>query len=203
MSTTLQEMRRAAGFKSSKDFAESMGLAAPTYARYEQSPEKIPLDKAWQLADRFGCSIDAVVGRAPVDDVQALRGPVQKAYDALSPASQELAGEFMEFLAQKETSERKARKEKEEARWREACESYERIFAQQAASDAALCDRLAFGGEAAWREEFEKFLVKRAQTSGGAEGEEGVRKIMAAYDVAHGTAPKGGTVEYAVVDLRQ
>ena len=73
MASALLELRKRAGFKNAKDFAAAEGIAEATYARYESSPEKIPLKSAWQLADRFGVSIDVIVGRRAVD-VASLRG---------------------------------------------------------------------------------------------------------------------------------
>ena len=71
MASALLELRKQAGFKNAKDFAAAEGIAEATYARYESSPEKIPLKSAWQLADRFGVPIDVIVGRRASDR----RGP--------------------------------------------------------------------------------------------------------------------------------
>ena len=55
-------MRREAGYRSAKDFAEVLNIPSSTYARYERAVEcpecGIPLAAAWQIADALGCSID-------------------------------------------------------------------------------------------------------------------------------------------------
>ena len=65
MASALLELRKQAGFKNAKDYAAAEGIAEATYARYESSPEKIPLAAAWRLADEFGVSID-------ITDIHAL-----------------------------------------------------------------------------------------------------------------------------------
>ena len=85
---TLQRMRREAGFRSAKDFAERVGIPMSTYARYERAgdgPEcGIPLPSAWAIADALGCSIDLVVGR---EDIDAAGGDsIQGRVEALSRA---------------------------------------------------------------------------------------------------------------------
>ena len=73
MASTLQDMRKEAGYKTAREFAEAIDVPVATYARYEQSPTKIPIKNAWHIADVLGCSIDAVVGREHVD-VDSMRG---------------------------------------------------------------------------------------------------------------------------------
>ena len=100
---TLQTLRRGAGYRSAKDFAERLGIPAPTYARYERQPEspdnKTPMGAAWKIADALGCSIDMVVGRI-ADDGEGAR--VQRMYDALTPASRERLDEYLDFIEYRE-----------------------------------------------------------------------------------------------------
>ena len=117
MASALLELRKQAGFRNAKDFAAAEGIAEATYARYESSPEKIPLKSAWQLADRFGVSIDIIVGREHVD-VSALRGEVQDAYDALCYRLEQV------FLARLEESDPDLFAFGAGERLREAFESY-------------------------------------------------------------------------------
>ena len=104
MTSALLNLRKQAGFKNAKDFAAAEGIAEATYARYESSPEKIPLKSAWQLADRFGVPIDVIVGRRAVD-VASLRGRVQEAYEALSDRSRASLDDYLAFLAQRDERE--------------------------------------------------------------------------------------------------
>ena len=45
-----QQLRKEAGYRTAKDFAEAIEVPPTTYARYEQSPDKIPLKQAWMIA---------------------------------------------------------------------------------------------------------------------------------------------------------
>lgn len=97
MASTLQELRKQAGYRTAPEFARAMDIPESTYARYESSPDKIPLDKAWRLADVFGCSIDAIVGRERIE-VGDARGEVPRAYDALSPDSRVALDKYLSLI---------------------------------------------------------------------------------------------------------
>ena len=56
-------MRRRAGFKSAKAFAEHLGMSAGTYIEYEQGRRSFTLERAWEFADELGCTIDELAGR--------------------------------------------------------------------------------------------------------------------------------------------
>ena len=108
MAGGLQELRKRAGHRTAKGFAETMGIPLTTYARYESSPEKIPLAVAWRFADEFGVSIDVVVGReepAPVEQ----RGEVQLRYDALAPEYQSSLDDYLGYLTAKNADAAKRR----------------------------------------------------------------------------------------------
>ena len=99
---TLQRLRRAAGYRSAKDFAAVLGIPASTYARYERQPEgpecAIPLSSAWQIADALGCSIDLVVGR---EDIDAAGAPtLDDRVAALSLNGQEMLRGVLGYLVQ-------------------------------------------------------------------------------------------------------
>ncbi len=63
MRTRLQELRKAAGFKSAKAFADYMDISVGTYTDYEQGRRMFSLDKAWDFCDALGCSLDELAGR--------------------------------------------------------------------------------------------------------------------------------------------
>ena len=63
MKTNLQKLRKAAGFKSAKEFAKHIGMSLGTYTDYEQGRRDFALDRAWQFADIFKCSLDELAGR--------------------------------------------------------------------------------------------------------------------------------------------
>ena len=62
MKTRLQELRKAAGFKSAKAFADYFGINLNTYTGYEQG-KPISLEQAWAFADEFDVSLDELAGR--------------------------------------------------------------------------------------------------------------------------------------------
>lgn len=103
---TLQRLRREAGYRSAKDFAEQVGIPGSTYARYERAVEGpecgIPLSSAWQIADALGCSIDLIVGREDVDARDA--GTIDERVAALTPANQAMLTGFLDYLETLESS---------------------------------------------------------------------------------------------------
>ena len=105
---TLQRLRREAGYRSAKEFAEALGIPGSTYARYERAGDGadcgIPLPAAWQIADALGCSIDLVVGREDIDAPEP--EGIQPRYDALSPEGRALVDSYLSYV---ELGERAAR----------------------------------------------------------------------------------------------
>lgn len=63
MKTQLQVMRKRAGFKSAKAFAEHVGMNVGSYTNYEQGMRSLSLEKAWEFADILDCSLDELAGR--------------------------------------------------------------------------------------------------------------------------------------------
>lgn len=63
MKTNLQALRKAAGFKSAKDFADALGMSPGTYTDYEQGRRGFTLERAWQFADILHVSLDELAGR--------------------------------------------------------------------------------------------------------------------------------------------
>lgn len=105
---TLQRLRREAGYRSAKEFAEALGIPGSTYARYERAGDGadcgIPLPAAWQIADKLGCSIDLVIGREDIDAPEP--EGIQSRYDALSPEGRALVDSYLSYV---ELGERAAR----------------------------------------------------------------------------------------------
>ncbi|MBR5814333.1 MAG: UDP-N-acetylmuramoyl-L-alanyl-D-glutamate--2,6-diaminopimelate ligase [Bacteroidaceae bacterium] len=65
MKTNLQALRKAAGFKSARAFAEHIGMNLRTYTSYEQGEAVMSLEVAWNLANVLNCSLDELAGRTP------------------------------------------------------------------------------------------------------------------------------------------
>lgn len=99
--TPLADLRRAAGYRSSKEFATALGIPATTYSSYERTlsdPESgVPIRAAWSIADKLGCSIDEVVGRGRAADGGSERD-LNAAYRALSEGGRARFDEYLQFL---------------------------------------------------------------------------------------------------------
>ena len=97
----LADLRRSAGYRTSKEFAAVLGIPATTYSRYERAeagPDSgIPLRAAWLIADRLHCTIDAVVGRAGAS-ADAEGQDLNAVYRSLSEAGQRMLDEYVKFL---------------------------------------------------------------------------------------------------------
>lgn len=200
MASSLLELRRQAGYATAKEFAQAEGIAEATYARYESSPEKIPTRAAWRLADRFGVSIDVIVGHADVD-VSALRGDVQAAFDRLSERSRASVLDYLAFLARRDEDMARAEREEESRRYDAVCYRMEQLFlARLERNDENL---FAFGTPEQLRAAFREYVEKRADERQEPGADASVDKIMAAYDRTHGSFRMGGmTVLTSEVDLR-
>ncbi len=158
--STLAEIRKEAGYRSARAFAEELGVPTATYSRYELTPDKIPMQAAWRIADFLGCPIDTVVGRAaPLADNQ--RGEVQRWYDNLSSDSQRLFNEFRQFIGFREESVQRRLEAEEDERYRRYARHYERLFMQSADTGTELADVVIFGSPEQRRAAFREFLEQR------------------------------------------
>lgn len=192
MASTLQELRKQAGYRTASEFARAMDIPESTYARYESSPDKIPLDKAWRLADVFGCSIDAIVGRENIE-VGDARGEVQRAYDALSPDSKVALDKYLAFLVQSDADERARAEEAERRRFEALAASYETLYVGSLNEDAPFGELVGDGDPEKRRDGFEVFITLMAKEKRGKPStkferlrdEATISKIMDAYDRIH------------------
>ena len=209
MASNLLELRKAAGYKNANDFAEAHGIPASTYARYESNPDKIPMDRAWQLADILGTTIDAIVGRkAPAPGTA--RGEVQLEYDGLTPEARQLADELREFVLMKDEKIRARRRREEERPYEALCYQYEQQMLSQMREGAGFGELVAFDSAEAARAAFESFLREQAAKKRGKLSTKAqelidnrtIERIMAAYDRTHGEYDfEGMHVLWSTVDL--
>ena len=68
---SLQGVRKSAGFKSARSFAEHMGFNIGTYTNWEQGKQLFSFEQAWEMADELDCTLDELGGRVvphAVDD---------------------------------------------------------------------------------------------------------------------------------------
>ena len=192
MPSSLLKLRKAAGYKNASEFAEAHEIPASTYARYESNPSKIPVDRAWQLADILGTTIDAVVGREAPDPACA-RGEVQLEYDSLTPEARQLMDELREFVLTKDKKIRARRLREEERSYEALCYQYEQQMLFELHDGAVFGELVMFDSAEAARSAFESFLRKQAAKKPSknllkaqeAIDNQLIEKIMAAYDRAH------------------
>ena len=180
---SLKRLRKAAGFATGKAFAESIGIPAPTYARYEQSedgPEtNVPMKAAFTIADALGCSIDAVVGRGEIP-AAGMRGDVQRRFDALSDDGKQLVIDFMEMAEKREGRAEARRIEELAARHAAQERRLELAFLESLApeDDSGI---LEIGGEDELRNLFAAFAASRLE---GEEASRVEREVEAARTLA-------------------
>lgn len=66
----LKRLRREAGFKSARAFAEHAGMSVSAYTSYEQGRSNMNLLVAAKIADLLGCTLDEMAGRdVPLDPI--------------------------------------------------------------------------------------------------------------------------------------
>ena len=198
MAKTLQDLRKEAGYKTGKDFADECGMTPSTYARYEKDPGGIPLKSAWKMADMLGCSIDDIVGRespAAADE----RGEVQKRYDALSPASRSLVDDIVEFAESKDAALAERERQERQARYMQVFRRYQDLFLAEL--DSQNSDLIILGTSDDLRGRFQEFVVSKVERStvSTSEKEEVIEGIMAAYDAFNAGA--AGSYSYAYLKL--
>ena len=193
MASNLLELRKAAGYKNSNDFALAHKMSVSTYARYESNPDKIPMGAARQLADIFGTTIDAIVDREAPDPA-CMRGEVQLEYDGLTPEARQLADELREFVLMKDEKIRARHRREEERPYEALCYQYEQQMLSELRDGAAFGELVAFDSAEAARAAFESFLQEQAAKKRGRLStkaqkivdDQVIEKIMAAYDRTHG-----------------
>lgn len=67
MKSNLQNMRRAAGYNSAREFCEKFGYKLGTYTDWEQGRTQLSLERAMILSEQLGCTLDDLAGRRRVN----------------------------------------------------------------------------------------------------------------------------------------
>ena len=97
----LQRLRKEAGFRSAKSFAESVGLNPGTYTSYEQGERSFTYETAWDMADALHCTLDELGGRS--FDARKFSDPRQekmnRAYESLSDPEKETMSKVVQSYA--------------------------------------------------------------------------------------------------------
>lgn len=125
MAKTIQELRREKGYRSAREFADSLGISPSSMSRYDNQPETIPTKVAWAMADRLDCSIDEVVGRMPVTSGKS---ELQEFYDSLHRWNKDLFDEFREFIEAREKRAASLERSAVERKYERMAQYYERMF---------------------------------------------------------------------------
>lgn len=159
MAKTIQDLRREKGFRSSREFADAIGVSPSSLSRYDKDPDTIPVKVAWAMADKLGCSIDEIVGR---EHVTSGKSDLQDAYDAMGPDARALVDEFMEFARAKDERAKRERRAQEDRKYDAYAYRYERMFLDSLADGADFGSMVVFGSPAEERAAFESFLYDKA-----------------------------------------
>lgn len=86
LKTNLQAMRKRAGYKSAREFADHAGINVNTYTNYEQGKANMSLLQAWELADLLDCTLDELAGRR-VPEQPSMTTDEQRIVDVYREAS--------------------------------------------------------------------------------------------------------------------
>ena len=83
--TALQAQRVKAGYKSAREFADSIGMNLSTYTKYEQGSRGLSLEQAREFADALKCRLDDLADM-PSDANKAIdpRAKLLSDYDSLT-----------------------------------------------------------------------------------------------------------------------
>lgn len=167
MENSLRMLRRAAGFSSAKAFAESVGIPAPTYAKYEQIDDgpdtPMPIKNAWIIADALGCSIDNLVGRGTDVPENSESGIFLRQFESLSEDGRKFVSEFMEMTAKHEAEAKERRLAEVVARYKPYLNEFLGQFIEKFDHGEGKDVVSLIGGESAFRALFKSFVESRAE----------------------------------------
>lgn len=88
MDLKLKELRRAAGYSNRDDFADVLGVNRYTYKSWETGAAMMSLEQACYVAEKLGCSLEELVGRAPK---KSYSDPAQQALNEYYESSSQRA----------------------------------------------------------------------------------------------------------------
>ena len=109
MKTQLQAIRKQAGYKSAKAFADHIGMPVGTYTDYEQGRRMFTLEKAWEFADALDCTLDELAGRNPPgksNGCDPMLKRIAENYESMNPTGRERLAEQAEMMSGSELFEK-------------------------------------------------------------------------------------------------
>ena len=142
MAKSIKDLREEKGYRSAREFAEALGIAASSMSRYDRDPETIPMKHAIAMADLLECSVDEIVGRTPVTSG---RNELQEFYDGLLPETRALMDEFIEFVRAKDEKARRQRQDEQDRKYDDLCRYYQRMFYETAYEGTRFGELVAEG----------------------------------------------------------
>lgn len=91
----LQRLRKDAGYRSAKSFAQEIAISAYVYQDWEQGRTPIPFSWGWIIADKLNITIDELAGRSfPAPSYEDPRQEaLNKSFESLNDTSKsEISG---------------------------------------------------------------------------------------------------------------
>lgn len=101
MQLKLQQLRKAAGYKSRDDFAVVLGVNARTYKTWESGERKFSFVQACAIADALNCSLDELAGRTEYIGTysDARQAEINRDYGVLDEPSKDAATAALRGMA--------------------------------------------------------------------------------------------------------
>lgn len=182
MGKSIQELRKDAGFRSAREFAEECGFSPSSLARYEKEPTAIPVKSAWVMADVLGCSIDDVVGRDEPTTAD-LRGEIQLRFDELPPSLKSSLEDYLSFLEDRADEDRSAYNQELEDCYMNMFKLYLVMF-MEGMGEQEKEEMLEHGASGKTRAEFIEFLNGKVfeKWSSFIDGQEVMKGVIRAFD---------------------
>ena len=188
MAKTLQQLRKDAGYRTAREFAEACGFTPSSLARYEKEPDAIPVKSAWKMADVLGCAIDDVVGRESQITAD-LRGEIQARYEALPASLRASLTDYLDFLEMRADEAESVYRQEIEDCYTDMFKVYLVMFLESLSQDEKN-EVLLFGSSDLTRRKFQDFLCSKVIEKSDCipQGGEVIQGVMRAYDKFYPTA---------------
>lgn len=183
MGKSIQDLRKAAGYSTAREFASACGFSPSSLARYEKDPVSIPVKSAWTMADMLGCTVDDVIGRE--SEVTAdLRGDIQIRYDALPASLRSSLDDYLAFLETREGEDELPHQSEIDDVYMDMLKLFLVMF-MEGMEQQERDEFLIYGAAERMRDDFQRFMSVKIIEScyqDFVHGKEVVDGVMRAYD---------------------
>lgn len=100
MDLQLKRLRKAAGFKTQKDFADRLGIPERTYGSWERREVSMSFPQACECADILDCTLDELAGRKPAREYTDPRQEqLNGCYESLNEDSKTQVADMVKSIA--------------------------------------------------------------------------------------------------------